>query len=44
VLPVTGIPLPFYSYGGPFMLVCLISIGLTLRVAWESRFGGYLQG
>jgi len=44
VLPVTGIPLPFYSYGGSFMLVCLISIGLTLRVAWESRFGGYLQG
>ncbi len=43
VLPVTGIPLPFYSYGGSFMLVCLISIGLTLRVAWESRFGGYLQ-
>ena len=44
VLPVTGIPLPFYSYGGSFMLICLISIGLTLRVAWESRFGGYLQG
>lgn len=44
VLPVTGIPLPFYSYGGSFLLICLISIGLTLRVAWDSRFGGYLQG
>ena len=44
VLPVTGIPLPFYSYGGSFFLICLISIGLTLRVAWDSRFGGYLQG
>ena len=44
VLPVTGIPLPFYSYGGSFMLISLISIGLTLRVAWDSRFGGYLTG
>ena len=44
VLPVTGIPLPFYSYGRAFMLVCLISIGLTLRVAWDSRFGGYITG
>ena len=44
VLPVTGIPLPFFSYGGSFFLVCLISVGLTLRVAWDSRFGGYLPG
>ncbi len=42
LLPVTGIPLPFYSYGGSFMIVCLLSIGLTLRVAWDSRLGGYL--
>ena len=44
LLPVTGIPLPFYSYGGSFMIVCLLSIGLTLRVAWDSRLGGYLEG
>ena len=44
LLPVTGIPLPFYSYGGSFMMVCLLSIGLTLRVAWDSRLGGYLEG
>lgn len=42
LLPVTGIPLPFYSYGGSFMIVCLLSIGLTLRVAWDSRLGGYI--
>jgi rod shape determining protein RodA len=44
VLPVTGIPLPFYSYGGSFLIVCLMGIGLTLRVAWDSRLGGYLEG
>lgn len=44
LLPVTGIPLPFYSYGGSFMVVCLMSVGLVLRAAWDSRFGGYLEG
>ncbi len=44
LMPVTGIPLPFYSYGGSFMVVCLLCIGLTLRVAWDSRLGGYLEG
>ncbi len=44
LMPVTGIPLPFYSYGGSFMLICLLCIGLTLRVAWDSRLGGYLEG
>jgi rod shape determining protein RodA len=44
VLPVTGIPLPFYSYGGSFLIVCLMTIGLTLRVAWDARLGGYLEG
>jgi rod shape determining protein RodA len=31
--PVTGIPLPFISYGGTFMLMNMISIGLALSVA-----------
>ena len=44
LLPVTGIPLPFYSYGGSFLVICLVSVGLTLRVAWDSRLGGYLEG
>jgi rod shape determining protein RodA len=33
VLPVTGLPLPFFSYGGSFMLTCLTMIGLTLSIA-----------
>ena len=44
LMPVTGISLPFYSYGGSFMVICLLCIGLTLRVAWDSRLGGYLEG
>jgi len=43
LMPITGIPLPFFSYGGSFLLTCLIAIGLVLRVAWESRQSGYVQ-
>lgn len=32
VMPVTGIPLPFVSYGGSAMLVNLIGIGLVLNI------------
>lgn len=31
--PVTGIPLPFISYGGTFMITCLFQVGLLLNVA-----------
>jgi rod shape determining protein RodA len=44
LLPVTGIPLPFYSYGGSFLLICLVAIGLALRTSWDSRLGGYWEG
>ena len=30
--PITGIPLPFFSYGGSSMIVCLITIGLVVSV------------
>ena len=43
LLPITGIPLPFFSYGGSFLLTCSIAIGLCLRVAWESRLSGYTE-
>jgi len=36
VLPITGIPLPFVSYGGTFLLMCWISVGVAVRVAHES--------
>jgi len=35
LLPVTGIPLPFISYGGTFMLVNMVSIGLSLGVGMK---------
>ena len=41
LMPVTGIPLPFFSYGGSFLLICTLSVGIALRVAWESRQSGY---
>lgn len=41
LMPVTGIPLPFFSYGGSFLLTCTLAVGIALRVAWESRQSGY---
>ncbi|HEX9703789.1 MAG TPA: rod shape-determining protein RodA [Gemmatimonadales bacterium] len=42
LMPVTGIPLPFFSYGGSFLLACFVGVGISLRIAWESRQSGYL--
>lgn len=35
VMPVTGIPLPFISYGGSFLLVNLLAMAVVQRVAAE---------
>jgi rod shape determining protein RodA len=43
VMPITGIPLPFFSYGGSFVLSTALSVGLILRTAWDSRLGGYVD-
>ncbi|MEX2155788.1 MAG: rod shape-determining protein RodA [Gemmatimonadales bacterium] len=43
LMPITGIPLPFFSYGGSFLLACSIGVGMALRVAWESRQSGYAE-
>jgi len=32
LMPITGIPLPFMSYGGTFQLINLVSIGIILSV------------
>ena len=43
LMPITGIPLPFFSYGGSFLLACCTGIGIALRVAWEARQSGYAE-
>ncbi|HEY7767845.1 FtsW/RodA/SpoVE family cell cycle protein, partial [Longimicrobium sp.] len=35
VMPVTGIPLPFISYGGSFLLVNLLAMAVIQRIAAE---------
>jgi len=37
VMPITGIPLPFFSYGGSFMLASWLSVGILLRISAEGR-------
>ena len=32
IMPITGIPLPFISYGGSFMVISLIAIGLIINI------------
>ncbi|MEP7326257.1 MAG: rod shape-determining protein RodA [Gemmatimonadota bacterium] len=44
IMPITGIPLPFFSYGGSFLLACALGLGMVLRVAWDSRMSGYTEG
>ncbi len=39
LMPITGIPLPFFSYGGSFMLACWIAVGLLARISSEGRGG-----
>jgi rod shape determining protein RodA len=38
-MPITGIPLPFFSYGGSFMLACWLSVGILARISSEGRGG-----
>ena len=39
LLPITGIPLPFVSYGGTAMLVNYISFGIILNISMELKNG-----
>ena len=41
LMPITGIPLPFFSYGGSFFVICCLCLGLAFRVANDSRLSGY---
>ena len=37
LMPVTGIPLPFLSYGGTSLVVNMIAMGLVLSVAYHNK-------
>lgn len=37
IMPITGIPLPFLSYGGSFLMVNLLAMAMVQRVAAEAR-------
>lgn len=39
VMPITGIPLPFISYGGSNMLASLVAVGIVLSVHYRSKLG-----
>jgi len=43
LMPITGIPLPLFSYGGSFFIICSLCLGVALRVARDSRSSGYLD-
>ena len=37
LMPVTGLPLPFLSYGGSFALVCLFLVGLLMCLRYQGN-------
>ena len=37
LMPVTGIPLPFFSYGPSFLLVSWVAVAVLLRISAEGR-------
>ncbi|MGV3760109.1 MAG: putative lipid II flippase FtsW [Actinomycetota bacterium] len=39
ILPITGVPLPFVSYGGTSLVINLVAAGLLLNVARQGRRG-----
>lgn len=43
VMPITGIPLPFFSYGGSFLVATAVGLGLVFRAAEEGRAASYLE-
>jgi rod shape determining protein RodA len=37
LMPITGIPLPFFSSGGSFLVACWLGIGVLVRISSEGR-------
>jgi rod shape determining protein RodA len=42
IMPVTGLPLPFISYGGSFLVACYFVLGVLLRISTE-RFNHWIR-
>src|SRR5690606_19495674 len=38
MMPVTGLPLPFLSYGGSFLISCLIMLGLLVNLRAHGEY------
>jgi rod shape determining protein RodA len=36
IMPITGIPLPFISYGGSFLLLNIVAMAVVQRIAAET--------
>lgn len=41
LMPITGIPLPFFSYGGSFLVACCLALGVVMRVGKDASLIGY---
>lgn len=42
LMPITGIPLPFFSYGGSNMITSFLAIGIVLSVSFHRRDNTFL--
>ena len=39
VIPLTGVPLPFISYGGSSLVINMVAMGILLNISRQSEYG-----